>query len=458
VKDGGDRRTSRLHLVVCVVVALIARFAVVVWGGGRFPPVADGTYYDALAARLAAGEGYTWAWPDGVVSYAAHYPVGYPALLSVGYVAFGHKLWAAMAVNAVVGAAGVAGAHVLLREAATARGALVGALVLALHPVLVPYTAALMTEGVTASLLLVASACVVVAKRSHKRPRAAWLVAAGLVMGLCTLVRPQSLALAPALGLLSIRASRADGAFRKRVTAAVAVVAVAMCVIAPWTVRNCKRMGRCAPVSVNGGWNLLIGAQSTNGSWAPVRVPDACKDVWDEAQKDLCFQVAARQEIAADPVGWLRRIPRKVSVTLDYFGGAPWYLHASSPAAFGDKAKLALGVVETVVTRALLVLALYRVGARGGPRPKLVRVLRAIGIVAAFTVHGSIAYVALVLLVAANGVRAAGRDPLLVPFTATLVAATALTHSLFFGGGRYGIVVVPFVAALAFTTRRAPSS
>lgn len=452
----GDHPTP-FEYVASTLVALVARLAVVAWAGPRFPVTADGTYYDALAWRLAQGEGYTWAWPDGVVTYAAHYPVGYPALVAGAYAAVGHHVWAAMLVNALVGAMGVLGVHVLLAEAASARGALVGALVVALHPVLVPYTAAVMTEGVTASLVVVAAALVVRGKRTRSRRRYAWLVAAGAVMGLATLVRPQVLALAPALGIFSVRASRAENAFRHRVLGAVVVSAAAMLVVAPWTVRNCQRMGRCAPVSVNGGWNLLIGAQTRDGSWAEVEVPEACRAVWDEAEKDLCFQRAARGAIAASPGRWLALAPRKVAVTLDYFGAAPWYLHAASPAAFPARAKVTLAVFETVVSRALLVLALYRVGARNERHPRAAKVLRALGIVAAFTVHGSVGYLALATLVALEGARALGRAPLVVPLTAAVVAATALTHAAFFGGGRYGIFVVPFVSALAFATRRAPA-
>ena len=57
---------------------------VVAWASGRVSrPSEDGHYYDVLARRLASGDGYTWLWPDGAVTYAAHYPVGYPALLAL---------------------------------------------------------------------------------------------------------------------------------------------------------------------------------------------------------------------------------------------------------------------------------------------------------------------------------------------------------------------------------------
>ena len=107
-------------------------------------------------------------------------------------------------------------------------------------------------------------------------------------------------------------------------------------------------MQKCALVSVNGGWNLLIGTQTTNGAWQPVTVPEQCREVWDEAAKDTCFRLAARAEIARAPLAWVARMPAKVAATLDYFGAGPWYLHEANGAAFSDRAKVSLGALETV--------------------------------------------------------------------------------------------------------------
>ena len=57
-------------------------------------------------------------------------------------------------------------------------------------------------------------------------------------------------------------------------------------------------MKHCALVSVNGGWNLLIGADAeSTGAWSPIKVPEACREVFDEAQKDVCFGREARRYI-----------------------------------------------------------------------------------------------------------------------------------------------------------------
>jgi hypothetical protein len=467
-----------------LAAALAARLGVVAWAHGRFPAAGDGFYYDTIAKRIAEGHGYTWLWPDGAVTYAAHYPVGYPALLGAVYALFGASVAAAMVTNALLGAAGAAAMHRLALRAMPPKHALGAGLIVALHPALVPYTAALMTEGATTSLLLVAAACASAA-RASERSRL-FRIATGLVLGLATLVRPQCIALAPILGALSVGPSRhpcppghgppalchpegqrpegspmeRGGSFvasllrmtkiaRGRVSAAALVFGVALACCLPWTVRNCVRMQRCALVSVNGGWNLLIGAQTAFGGWAEVAVPPPCRQVWSEAAKDLCFEHAARATIAESPGTWLAHVPAKLGQTFDYIGAAPWYLHLSNAAAFDERAKLALASFETLVTRLLLAAALFASTRFAGPRRRARIAFACVGIAFALAVHAWVAYVALAVALLLRGRRAFVEGPLLGPWTATLVLATAATHAVFFGAGRYGLVVLPFVGALA---------
>jgi 4-amino-4-deoxy-L-arabinose transferase-like glycosyltransferase len=443
-REGRDREEAR-DAWIATSVALVARLAIVAWAAGRFPPAGDGSYYDTLARRIAHGDGYTWLWPDGAVTYAAHYPVGYPALVAAGYALFGADPWVAMLLNAILGAIAARATYALAREASGRRGAMGAALVVALHPALVPYTAALMTEGVASSLLVMAAALAMRA-RAAARPITWWAIA-GIALGGATLVRPQCIALAPLLGLLAVRA---PSSWKGRAGAAAIVTAAAIACCAPWTARNCVRMHRCALVSVNGGWNLLIGTQTTSGAWAPVDVPDECKTVWDEAGKDACFEAAARRAIARAPGAWVGRAEAKLAATFDYFGAAPWYLHLSSADAFGERAKTALGALETIVNRLLLLFALLALARVDGPRIIARRAFALAGALAALTLHAWIAYLALAAGVALLGARALARAPLVVPWTAITIAATAALHAVFFGAGRYGLVVVPFVSAFAF--------
>ncbi len=436
-------------------IALAARLAVVLWARGRFPAADDGHFYDVLARRIAAGAGYTWAWPDGAVTYVAHYPVGYPALVGGAYALFGASASVAMTFNALLGAAAAPAMHRLMDEGGAARWRTLGAsLAVALHPGLVPYTAAVMTEGVTASLLVIACACAAWARAAVSR-RLAWtaLGAAGVVMGVAVLVRPQSLVMAPVLGFF---ASAPRAGWRAKLGRAVLVGAVALGCVAPWTARNCVRMHRCALVSVNGGWNLLIGATTTSGGWHELAVPAACATVWDEAGKDACFGRAAWLEIGRAPLTWLRRAPAKVAMTLDYFAAAPSYLHSSNGAAFDDRAKIALVALETAVCRIFLLGAVVATASLEGARTRLRKGIALLGTIAALTAHAWLGYAAIPVCLALAGWRSVLRAPLIVPLTASAIVATVLIHAVFFGAGRYGLVVAPLVAGLAFAERRRP--
>jgi 4-amino-4-deoxy-L-arabinose transferase-like glycosyltransferase len=449
----GAGAPSRSDARWIAALALEVRLAVVIWAALRFPPTADGTYYQRIAERIAQGLGYTWLWPDGAVTFAAHYPIGYPAAIGAIYAVVGPHPWAAMVLNAALGALAAYAAHRLAARSGSRVVALVAGLLVALHPGLVAYTPALMTEGVVAALVVVAAG---LAAWTRDRPASRFLgvTLLGLVLGLATLVRPQSLVLAPLFAAIAIAS---DGGLRRRAIAAALATLVTLAVCAPWTARNCVRMKRCALVSVNGGWNLLIGADTAStGAWSPVQVPDACREVYDEAEKDRCFGRAAQGYIAAHPLAWVGLAPRKLAATFDYAGAAGWYLHASNAEAFPDRAKVALGAVETLFERVVLVLALAgmarRPGLPGGEEPRRRRLARlavaVVGAVSALTLHAWIAYVALVVVALLRG-RSLWRGPVLFGATAATVAATIATHAVFFGAGRYSLVVFPLVAALA---------
>ena len=192
-----------------------------------------------------------------------------------------------------------------------------------------------------------------------------------------------------------------------------------------------------AMVSVNGGWNLLIGAQTRGGGWEAVDVPPECATVWDEAGKDACFERAGRQRVASSPGAWLARAPAKVASTLDYFGAAPWYLHAAIPPRSTTPRSCASA--SSRPSRAVCCCSGRCCRARGRRASARARLGVALaGAIAALSVHGSIGYLALALVVVLLGPRAWARVPLVVPAGAVVVLLTALVHAVFFGAGRYG--------------------
>lgn len=425
------------------LLALGVRGLVVLVAASRFPPADDGVFYHEVASRIARGLGYTWAWPDGAVTYAAHYPVGYPALLAGFYALFGASPGVAMLVNALVGAAGALAAYVLVGRTSARRGALAAGLCVALEPALVFYTPALMTEAVAGELVVVAAAVATAA-----RPAATWRgMLAGVVLGVAVLMRPQLVLVAPFVGALVVW-KKAE--LRASLRAAFAVTALAIGVCLPWTLRNCVRLDTCAFVSANGGWNLYIGSSPLGeGGWAPLErigVPLACRTVFAEGAKDRCFGRAGLLAIERAPLAWLALAPEKLGVTFDYGAAAAHYLSASNPKLVTDATKTALGALELFGQRALLVVGALALGFAAGPRALFRKRLVPAGVACALAPFAWLGWACLVVQGLMFG-RVLARLPSVLLFVG-VVGTTAFTHAVFFGAGRYALVCVPVLALL----------
>jgi 4-amino-4-deoxy-L-arabinose transferase-like glycosyltransferase len=453
---------SRPRLSDALVVTGIgaaARALVVWWTAGRFPPAEDGRFYHVVAGRIASGQGYTWLWPDAAVTYAAHYPIGYPAALGAVYALVGKHPLAAMSFNALLGTAAVFAVHRLVASSGPRLAALAAALLVALHPGLLMYTPALMTEGVVAALLALAAWLVVCARGAVGSSRWWWLCGLGVLFGMVILTRPQAALLAPVFGALAVmREHSGAGASarpftERKLVAAALVTAIAVGICIPWTVRNCARMDRCVFVSANAGWNLLIGSmQEGHGAWVPIegeRVPPACRHVHGEADKDRCFGRAARERIQHRPLEWLALTPHKLGATFNYSGSAAFYLHSSNPRQFGDRAKLTLGLFESAADRLLLALALLALTLALGPRRRARALIGAVSLPWLLLPWAWISWLGVVGSAALLGRRLGQELP--AALAASVVALTALTHSVFFGAGRYSLVCAPLLAALAGT-------
>ena len=430
---------------VVVGLAALARLVVVAWAAGKFPPVADGSYYHVIGERIARGQGYTWLWPDGAVTYAAHYPVGYPWIVAGAYRLLGPVPWHAMLANALIGVAGAWAALAVARRSTSRALALLAGVLVALHPALVAYTPALMTEGVTASLCMLGAWAAVRAREAPERRRLPWLAVLGLLIGACTLVRPQAILIAPFLSWFAVPP---ENPWRPRLRATLVACGLAALLCVPWVVRNELRMGH-AGLSFNGGLNLLIGNDPAGrGGWAELKVPEACRLVFQEADKDACFGREAVKQILAQPLAWAALAPSKLAVTFDYCGGAGWYLRESNGTVFTDDWKLRLGAVETLWIRLTLLASIVWAAWARGPLRRLRWALAAASIPFVFLQHGWVAWMGLAAVLACSG-KALRRMPVLVPATLGMVATTGLTHAVFFGSGRYSLVVLPFVTCLA---------
>lgn len=458
-------------------VAFFARLLVIIHALAE--PVWDGFYYDFGARRIAGGFGYSEdlviAAADGTERVAwhawAHYPVGYSGFLALFYKLLGTGPMVGPIANALTGAALVAVVHRLSRHVFpdSERRAFVAALIVALHPGLVLYSGALMTEPLAALLML---AAILFAREGWGPLRGT--VAAGVSLGLATLVRPNVILVAPFLAFVFPREAarevvgRARSWFAQlgRATVRGALVsAFALATVAPWTYRNCKVMDACAFVSTNAGWNLVIGsAPGATGKFEFLvghnpEGQDQCAEGGQVAQ-DRCWSKYGVQIIKRDFKRWLSLMPAKLHYTLDYEWFPINYLREARPDRVSAQAHLVIGKALTAIHQALVALAaLAAVGWGAFKRDRRVAAITQgavlIGLALLTTKIIDLAYpkcwplaVAACVLpfVPLPGAPKRTSSELAVAF---VILTTLATHAIFFGEDRYHLVATPAFAILA---------
>jgi 4-amino-4-deoxy-L-arabinose transferase-like glycosyltransferase len=443
-------------LAVAVVALLPRLFVAIAWAR---EPVWDGHYYHFGAERIAQGLGYS---EDMLIGgYAVwkpwcHYPVGYSGLLAGLYRLFGSGLLVAPVANAMLGTLLVVVIHRLARYYLSENRARIAAGVAALHPGLIAYSVVVMSE-LLAALLITSALWLAV------RWQGRWwgVVLAGVTVGLATLVRPPAVLVAPLLVLLL------PGSIKGRLLRAGAAAALAVLVVTPWTLRNCKVMDGCAFVSTNGGWNLAIGALTETGRFHTLRASDGCRVVTGQVQQDRCWRRIGRELIQRDPVRWLAKIPKKLGQTYNHESFAIEYLREADPRAWPEPRRVAGRELLSLFHRLLLtVAALGAVGLAWYRRNRRVPwaaqtsvfvVVCALAI-RGFTddLHPFFWLAVLTPLVALLHLPGRPRQGPVGRTLLGLLVITSATHALFFGDDRYHLVVAPALCLLAAAALRKP--
>ncbi len=262
------RNGGRLGLAALIAVLLLGLGLRLgeAWDGRA--PVYDAAAYAAIAANLDRGEGFTVG--PSATQPSSNYSPGLPLFVAGIYKLSGgvHERLARI-VLAVVGTLSVLFAYLLgrrlgrcvffahqgvhKRRSAVAAG-LVAALAVAIYPALLEYQGMLMSEPLAATLL---AAAVWAIFWAHEGQAARWLVP-GALLGLLALVRPEYLGVAALLAAV-LFALGARTNWKRSLTTAALMLAAALVVIAPWTVRNAEALGRFVPVSTGGGQVLFAG-------------------------------------------------------------------------------------------------------------------------------------------------------------------------------------------------------
>jgi 4-amino-4-deoxy-L-arabinose transferase-like glycosyltransferase len=437
-------------------VSLALRIAVVFAFSAQ--PTWDGAFYHRGALSIAEGNGYseaaTIAGHPGRLPWS-HYPVGYSALLGAAYKLFGSGLHVAPLVNALVGAATAVLVYLFGLELLGRRRARVAGALLAFHPGLVLYCTLVMTEPLAGFLVLLTG------HLASKLGRHRWGAAlCGVVVALSAFVRPQSLLLAPLLLVLF------RGTWRQRFTQTALAGAVCVCLLAPWTVRNCLTLDGCALISTNGGWNLAISALSETGRFRPLTPADGCAGVDGPVAQDRCWADVGVAAIERDPWTWLSRIPSKLSHTYNHESFAVAYLAEAQPGAWERDHEWRVMNLMTAFHHLLMFMAAlgavsrfsWRSWREQWPQAAVVAGLVLYDLYALSLPERPLYWVG-VLIPVLGFLRLPGSPASSAGFRYLfgLLALTSLTHMVFFGDDRYHLAVSPVFCLLAAAAFRAPA-
>ena len=243
----------------------------------------DARDYDVHARSIAEGEGFSKTLAHGRPT--AFRPPGYPYFLGGVYKVFGverapnpRRLHVARVAQAFVGTAVVALVGVL---AAQLWGWGLGLLALALSAVYVPLITvggAVMSEPLFDAFMLAALVAALAHRRSPHRYR--WALLAGALGGLAILTRANAIILLLPLvwAVWDARPWRSGAALGPPL----ALVAVALITVTPWTIRNAVELHAFVPVSTQlgsalaGTYNDAVRADTQNpAAWQGLKhIPD----------------------------------------------------------------------------------------------------------------------------------------------------------------------------------------
>lgn len=321
-------RTARM-LLVAGLLLLIPRLVLILTTDVR--QSSDMAWYFERAIELLDTGCYC---ERGVPT--AYWPVGYPAFLAAVFWVFGSSVLAGQLANLALTLVGSALLHRwCLRRFNSAQVAAVAVLLWALYPNSIGYTAGLYSEPLFMVLLL--ALFVLLDKQPATVPR---LMLAGVVAGLATLVKAQTMLLAPLLVLVFTLPPRMSAMGLVHAAMKTGLVTLAMvAVVSPWTMRNWTTLGAPVVVSSNGGMSLLSGnnPSMTTGLGTDYATDErlfalAAFSVEDQVAADARARALARAWIIDNPGRFVLLMPKKFFRLWAVDGESEWVFQAGYPA------------------------------------------------------------------------------------------------------------------------------
>jgi 4-amino-4-deoxy-L-arabinose transferase-like glycosyltransferase len=378
----------RRIVLLAVVVGLALRVAWIFYAARQPAGLHDPVLYLHLAQSLARGDGYRY--PSGPTAY---YPVGYPAILALGFWLMQHSpfpdhwIAAAMGLNLFFSTASIALAAVLARRLVGPWVGAVTAVIVALFPSLIGHSALILTETTFNFAFLLA--LVVLCWHPWDRRAPSWgrLVAFGVLFGISIEIRPIALLVVPMVLIALWR----KGERRLALQRFGVVLGTVLVVLAPWTIRNAVVMHAFLPIGSTTGDNLCVG--NNPDAEGHFELPDWCF-ASQRADRRPKFETDRNTRLTHRALQWAVHHPAREAVliidrTRWEFAGDADFVRASQ--SYGDDPFISAGASTALRDLAdwyfYAVLALAVVGTplllRGGDRRRLFLFLSIIGIVIA---------------------------------------------------------------------------
>jgi len=322
----GQVLESRVFVLVCFAVFILVRLALVF----LVPviPESDGAWYLERATILHLRGEYS---ERGIPT--AYWPVGYPAFLAGIFAFTGPSLLAVKLANVVLAGASFWLLYVLaIRLSGNIQVAGLTVLLFTLHINGVGYTPLVLTEVLYVALLLGSAVFLIGSERAWR------LVGGGLILGLATLVKTQTIILAPFFALLCLLDGFSLHSFKTAAGRAVLVGLVALLVVLPWSFRNYNVFGSFVLVSTNGGMTLLtgnnpsvVGDYTNNFSESDPLVKEARFSVADQVAADKRASALGWKWIREHPGTFLSLIPKKMLRLWGPDGESEWAYQLGTP-------------------------------------------------------------------------------------------------------------------------------
>ena len=255
---------------------------------------------DARAQELLHDGSYSF---KGVKT--AFFPVGYPFFLSVLYRLFGPSLLVGKIANALLGSILCVLTALIAKIIFDVRTGTIAGWIMAFYPNNIFYSSLLLSEILLATLLAFTVLLII----SHKfEPH--YLLLAGILVGLCMLVRAVAVIL-PVCILIYWYKIKAKKLLQHFV---MLIIGVAF-IVAPWTIRNYRVMHHFVLVSTNGGVNFWMAHIHGGYAEAPMRFSANWGFPATSPEREVIAEKQAYREafdyLKKDPLEPLKTFPKK---------------------------------------------------------------------------------------------------------------------------------------------------